>query len=456
ANVAKAEKLNDHRVKFTFSGPPNRELAQIVGQLLPILQKKYFETHEFDKTTLTPIPGSGPYRVKEFEPNRYIIYERVPDYWGAKLPINLGRYNFDTIRYDYYRDSSVLLEAFKAGEYDFRAENSAKNWATGYDFPALKQGLVQKEEIPNERPAGMQAYAYNLRREKFQDPALREALGYTFDFEWLNKNIFYNQYKRDESFFQNSVMAARGMPSEEELKILEPYRDQVPARVFGPAYKAPVTDGSGRDRSSLLKAREILEKAGWKIRDKRLIDPKTDKPFEIEFLTYDSNSLRILGPMIKNLRKLGIKANVRIVDSAQYTERVRSYDFDIITAGFGQSVSPGNEQREFWGSAAGKRPGSRNVIGIDNPVVDALIENLIAAPDYESLIPAVRALDRVLTWNFYVIPQFYGAYDRIAYWNKLSHTDVNPIQGPDIMSWWIDPEKARKMEEGLKKLHENK
>mgnify|MGYP003109201790 CR=1 FL=1 len=454
ANVQSAEKIGDHRIKFIFSGPPNRELPQIVGQLLPVLSKKHFESRKFDETTLTPILGSGPYRVKDFEANRYITYERVPDYWGTDVPINKGRYNFDTIRYDYYRDSSVRLEAFAAGEYDYRSENSAKNWATGYNFPAVREGLVVLEEIPNERSAGMQGYAFNLRREKFQDPALREALGYAYDFEWLNKNIMFDQYSRTNSYFENSVMAAEGKPSEEELAILEPYRDQLPPRVFGPAYKAPVTDGSGRDREPLQTAKKILEDAGWHVKNGKLINPHSGQPLTIEFLMYDPNGLRSTGPFIKNLKKLGIDASARVVDSSQYAERLRSYDFDITTVVLAQSISPGNEQREFWGSAAGKRPESRNVMGINSPVIDALIENLIAAPTYEKLIPAVRALDRVLSWNFYVIPQFHAAYDRIAYWNKFGHTDVNPSQGPDILSWWVDPEKEARLREGLKKLEE--
>ncbi|PHQ67357.1 MAG: hypothetical protein COB93_11160 [Sneathiella sp.] len=456
ADVERAEKLDDHRVKFHFSGPPNRELPQIVGQLLPMLSKKHFETRKFGETTLTPILGSGPYRVKELEPNRYITYERVPDYWGAELPINVGRNNFDTIRYDFYRDSAVLLEAFKAGEYDYRAENSAKSWATGYDSPALKAGLIIKEAIPNDRVAVMQGYVYNLRRGKFQDPALREALTYAFDFEWLNKNIFYDLYERPDSFFENSVMAATGKPTEAELAILEPYRDQLPPRVFGEAYKAPVSDGTGRDRAPLQTAKKILADAGWKIKGGKLIDPKTGEPLTIEFLMYDPNSLRITGPLIKNLKRLGIDATSRVVDTAQYTERLRNYDFDVTTAGFAQSLSPGNEQREFWGSAAGKRPGSRNVMGLDDPVIDALIENLIAAPDYESLIPAVKALDRVLSWNFFLIPQFYSATDRIAYWDKFGRSDINPSQAPDITSWWIDPEKEKQLQEARKNLRQQK
>ncbi|MBO6825509.1 MAG: ABC transporter substrate-binding protein, partial [Sneathiella sp.] len=455
-NVEKAIPLSEKRIKFEFSGPPNRELPQIVGQLVPVLSKKHFENRKFDETTLTPILGSGPYRVKEFEANRYITYERVKDFWGADLPINKGRYNFDTIRFDFYRDTSVLLEAFKSGEYDFRSENSAKNWATGYDFPALNKGLVVKEEIPSNTPAGQQVYAYNLRRDKFKDPALREAITYAFDFEWLNKNIFYDQYKRTNSYFYNSVMAAKGEPKGEELKILEEYKGKIPDRVFGPAYQPPVTDGSGRDRKPLRAAKKILKDAGWEVKDNKLINPATGQPLEIEFLMYDPNSLRIAGPFIKNLEKLGITGTTRVVDAAQYTERLRNFDFDIVTAGFGQSASPGNEQREFWSSAAANRQGSRNIMGIENPVVDELIEKLIAAPDYESLKPIVRALDRVLTWNFYSIPQFTASFDRIAYWNKFGKTDINPSQGPDIMSWWVDMDKAAKLEQGIKDLRSGK
>lgn len=452
SNVDAAIPLDGHRIKFTFSGPPNRELPQIVGQLLPILSKKNFENRTFEETTLNPILGSGPYKIKEFEANRFITYERVTDYWGKDLPINKGRYNFDIMRYDYYRDASVLLEAFKAGEYDFRAENSAKNWATGYDFPALEKGLVSKENIPSTSPAGQQGYVFNLRKDKFKDPALREALTYAFDFEWLNTNIFYDQYKRTNSFFYNSVMAAKDEPAGRELEILKEYEGRIPERVFGPAYQPPVSDGSGRDRAPLRTAKAILTKAGWTIQGGKLINPATNKPVEIEFLLYDQNSLRITGPFIKNLERLGVTATTRVVDTAQYTERLRNYDFDVVTSVFAQSSSPGNEQREFWGSAAGKRSGSRNLMGIDNPVVDDLIERLIAAPDYESLKPIVRALDRVLSWNFYIIPQFTSAYDRIAYWNKFGKTDIVPSEGTDITAWWIASDKEQNLEEGLKSL----
>jgi microcin C transport system substrate-binding protein len=455
ANVAEVVAENPKRVRFVFSGPPNRELPQIVGQL-PILSEKFFETRTFDKTTLSPIMGSGAYKVKEFEANRFITYERVKDYWAADIPINKGRNNFDFMRYDFYRDTSVLLEAFKSGEYDFRNENSAKNWATGYKSPAIDKGLIVLEEIPSNTPAGQQGYVYNLRRDKFKDPALREALSYAFDFEWLNKNIFYNQYKRTNSYFYNSVMAAKDIPAGTELEILEAYRGKIPDRVFGAAYQPPVSDGSGRDRKPLRTAKQILKKAGWKVTGGKLIDPSTNTPFEIEFLMYDPNSLRIAGPFIKNLEKLGVTATSRVVDAAQYVERLRNYDFDIVTSSFGQSASPGNEQREYWGAASGKRPGSRNLIGIDNPVVDELIEKLIAAPDYESMKPVVRALDRVLTWNFYIIPQFTASFDRLAYWNKFGKTDINPSQGTDILSWWIDDGKAENLKTAQGSLKKDK
>ncbi|OUR75260.1 hypothetical protein A9Q83_17650 [Alphaproteobacteria bacterium 46_93_T64] len=452
ADVKDAIPMGPKRIKFVFTGPPNRELPQIVGQLLPVLSKKHFENRDFSETTLTPILGSGPYKVKEFEANRFITYERVADYWGKDLPINKGRYNFQTMRYDFYRDTSVLLEAFKAGEYDFRAENSAKNWATGYDFPALTNGLVVKENIPSNSPAGQQGYVYNLRKDKFKDPALREALAYAFDFEWLNKNIFYNQYKRTNSYFYNSVMAAKDAPTGAELALLETYRGRVPERVFGPAYEPPVTDGSGRDRKPLRAAKKILKAAGWKVEGGKLIDPNTGKPLIIEFLMYDPNSLRVAGPFIKNLEKLGVTAKSRVVDTAQYTERLRNYDFDIVTSGFAQSSSPGNEQREFWGSAAGNRPGSRNLMGIDNPAIDELIEKLIAAPTYEDLKPIVRALDRVLSWSFYIIPQYTSAFERIAYWNKFGKTDITPSQGTDITAWWVESAKERELKEKLNSL----
>ena len=441
ANVAKGEKLSARKVKFHFTGPRNRELPQIVGQLLPMLSKRYFEAHDFEKTTLSPILGSGPYRVVDVDANRSITYERVKDWWAKDLPINKGRYNFDRLRYDYYRDNTVSQQAFKAHKYDYRAENSAKAWATEYDFPGAKKGLVLREEIPHQRPTGMQGFVFNLRRAKFQDVALRKAMDYAFDFEWTNRHLYYGQYARTESYFDNSVMAARGKPSPEELAILEPYRDKLPPAVFGETYHAPKSDGSGTNRANLRSALKILKQAGWVFRDRQLIDPVSDTPLELEILLVNPRSEGVVSAFAKNLKRLGITARLRLVDSAQYADRLRNYDFDMTISAFGQSASPGNEQREFWGTAAGKRPGSRNLMGIEDPVIDALIETLIAAPDYETLIPAVRALDRVLLHGHYLIPQIHAKFDRLAYWNRFGRAPVNPSNSPDFFSWWIDPDK---------------
>jgi len=444
ANVAKVEKLADRRVKFVFSGPPNRELPQIVGQI-PVLPKAYWSDRDFGKTTLEPPMGSGPYKVKSFEPGRFVLYERVGDYWGSDLPIRRGTQNFDEIRYDYYRDQTVALEAFKAHQYDFRVENSSKDWATGYDFPARASGLVKLAELPHERPVGMQGFAFNLRRDKFRDPRVREALGYAFDFEWSNKQLFYGQYTRTRSFFENSELAATGLPSPEELALLEPWRGKVPDEVFTTAYHPPRTDGSGNIRSNLRKAVSLLREAGWKVVDNRLVDPRSGRPLEIEFLLVSPQFERITMPFIRNLARLGVRGRIRTVDPAQYQNRVRDFDFDVIVSTFPQSLSPGNEQRDFWSSEAAGRPGSRNVIGITDPAVDALVEKIIAAKDRESLVVASRALDRVLQWNHFVIPQWHIRSDRIAWWDRFVRPKTKPAYGVGFSSWWIDPDRDQSL-----------
>jgi len=441
ANVAKGEKLSARKVKFHFTGPRNRELPVIVGQLLPMLSKRFFETRDFEKTTLSPILGSGPYRVADVDANRSITYERVEDWWAKDLPINKGRYNFDRVQFDYYRDNTISQQAFKAHKYDYRRENSAKAWATGYNFAGVKQGLVIKETIPNQRPTGMQGFVFNLRRAKFHDRALRQAIDYAYDFEWTNRHLYYGQYARTESYFSNSVMAARGKPTPEELTILEPHRDKLPSAVFGETYHAPKSDGSGTNRANLRTALKILKQAGWVFRDRKLIDPATNTPLEFEILFVNPRSEGVVSAFAKNLKRLGITARLRLVDSAQYADRLRNYDFDMTTGVFAQTESPGNEQREFWGSEAGKRPGSFNLMGIEDPVIDALVETLIAAPDYESLIPAVRALDRVLLHSHYLVPQVHLKFDWLIYWNRFGRAPVDPSNNPDFFSWWVDSEK---------------
>lgn len=440
ANVAKAEALDERRVRFSFSPGENRELPLILGQL-PVLSKDYWQGRDFEATTLEPPVGSGPYRIEAFETGRYIVYRRDPDYWGRDLPVSRGFYNFERLRYDYFRDSTVALEAFKAGAYDIRNENSAKQWATGYDSPALQQGLIKKLEIPHQRPAPMQGFVYNLRRPPFQDVRVREALAYAFDFQWSNRNLFYDQYTRTRSYFGNSELEAEDLPGGRELEVLEPLRGRIPERVFTQAYQPPVSDGPGGLRDNLRQALGLLQDAGWRFQDRKLVDGQ-GRPFTFEILLVQPTMERVALPFVQNLERLGIAATVRVVDTAQYQNRLNDYDFDMIVDSWQQSDSPGNEQREFWGSAAADAPGGRNTAGIKNPAVDHLIESLIAAPTREDLVARVRALDRVLQWNFYVIPHFHLPYDRIAVWDKFGRPAVTPKDGAQLTTWWVEPDKA--------------
>ncbi|MEH6812708.1 MAG: extracellular solute-binding protein [Motiliproteus sp.] len=450
AAVDKAEIINDRRVKFSFSGNENRELPLIMGQL-PVLPKHYWQDREFDKTTLEIPLGSGRYRIKDFEPGRYIRYERVKDYWGKDLPVNKGRFNFDEIRYDYYRDATVALEAFTAGKYDWRFENVSKFWATGYDLSMVDSGLMVKEEIGNERPTGMQAFVFNLRRPQFQDSRVRQALAYAFDFEWTNENLFYGQYNRTNSYFSNSELASRDLPQGQELEILERYRGRIPGEVFTTSYQAPATDGSGRIRSNLKQAVMLLKQAGWSISKSgpykgKLVNAKGEL-FNFEILLNSPVWERIALPFAKNLKRLGIETKVRNVDSAQYQERTETFDFDMLVDVFGQSLSPGNEQRDFWSSDAAQRNGSRNTIGINNPVIDELTELLIAAPDRQSLVARTRALDRVLLWGHYVIPHWHIRNFRMIYWNKFSRPAVTPKYDIGFDSWWVDADKVSSLQQ---------
>lgn len=444
AGVAKVEKLNERRVKFAFKPGENRELPLILGQI-EILPKHYWEGRDFSKTTLEPPLGSGPYRVKTVDPGRSITYERVADYWGKDLPVNKGSYNFGQMRYDYYRDATVALEAFKAGEFDFRLENSSKDWATGYDIPAVQKGWIKRAEIKHNRPAGMQGFAYNTRRDLFRDRKVREALAFAFDFEWANKNLFYGQYVRSRSYFDNSELAASGLPGPDEAKLLEKYRGKVPPEVFAKAYAPPKTDGSGQIRGNLREADRLLKEAGWTVRDGKRVDG-SGKAFEFEILLVSPQFERIVLPFVGNLERLGIVAKVRTVDSAQYVRRLEGFDFDMVVMTFGQSESPGNEQRNYWGSAAADQPGSRNFMGIKDPVVDELIEALIAAPDRKALIARTRALDRVLQWGFHTIPQWHLDFDRLALWDKFGVPRVTPSRGVQFNTWWVDPAKEKALE----------
>ncbi len=435
ADVTGVEALDQRRVKFTFKDGNNAELPLIVGQLV-VLPRHFWQDKEFNKAGLDLPLGSGPYRIKSFIPGKSVTYERVVDYWAADLPVNKGRYNFDILIYDYYRDATVALEAFKAGEYDFRHENVSKNWATLYKGPQFEDGRIIKKEITHEIPQGIQGFVFNTRRAIFSDRRVREALINAFDFEWSNKNLFYGQYRRSNSYFSNSELAAIGPPSQAETELLQPFADQLPAEVFKDSYHLPTTDGRGNIRQNLRRAAALLKDSGWMVKNKKLID-KNGRPFIFEILLTAPAFERIVLPFKKNLARLGIETKVRVVDTAQYLNRVREFDFDMVVWSFGQSLSPGNEQRYYWHSSVVDIPGSRNLAGIKDPVVDALVEKIIHATDRQSLVTKVRALDRVLQWGFYVLPHWHISTFRIAYWNQFAQPELVPKYGLGLMTWWV-------------------
>ena len=441
-DVSEVIKITENKVKFEFSTNTNKELVLIVGQL-PVLPKHYWENKNFEETTLDVPIGSGPYKVKSFDAGRSITYELDMDYWGFEnniVPIKVGKDNMGSIRYDYYKDRGVEREAFKSGEIDFFSENTSKEWATGYDIDAVTEGLIKKELIPHENPQGMQAFAFNTRKDIFADKRVRKALSFAFDFEWTNKNLFYGAYKRTDSFFENSELASSGLPSQAELAYLNPYIDQLPKEIFNEEYSNPKTDGSGFIRNELQEATKLLQEAGWKLRDGKL-ENSNGEPFEFEILLVSPAFERIVLPFIDNLEKLGINASLRTIDSSQYQKRIESFDFDMVVFTFSQSLSPGNEQRNFWSSGVADTNGSRNIIGIKNNVIDLLIENLINAKDREDLITISRALDRVLLWNYYVIPQWHISAYRVLYWDMFDQPKQKPKYSLGFDTWWVNQNK---------------
>jgi microcin C transport system substrate-binding protein len=451
-HVVKAEKSGERDIKFTFDAPGNRELPQIVGQLI-VLPKHWWqgtaangEKRDVSATTLEPPLTSGAYRIKSFVPGRSIVLERVKDYWGRDINVNVGRNNFDELRFEYFRDSTVALEAFKGDQVDWRTENSAKNWATAYDFPAVTDKRVVLEEFPNRSSGIMQAFAMNIRRDKFKDARVRHALNYAFDFEEMNKQIFFGQYTRIASYFEGTELASRGLPSGRELEILETVRGQVPAEVFTTEYKNPVGGSPENVRSNLREAMKLLKEAGYEVKDRKLVG-KDGAPFEIEMLTQDPSFERVLLFFKPSLERLGITVGIRTVDAAQYENRLRSWDFDVVVSSWPESLSPGNEQREFWGSQAAAKAGSRNVVGIADPAIDKLIERVIFTKDRDDLVAATKALDRVLLWHHFVVPQWTYGKIRTARWDRFGHPEEMPKYGmsafPDI--WWFDKAKADKI-----------
>lgn len=437
ADVAQVVVENPLQVLFTFKSNGNRELPLILGQL-PILPKHYWEGRDFERGNLDIPLGGGPYRIASVQAGRSIRYERVKDYWAKDLPVNRGQYNFDVLVYDYYRDSTVALEGLKAGQFDYWQEMIAKNWATAYDVPAVKEGRLVREELPNGSPTGMQGFVFNQRRPLFTDIRVRRALALMLDFQWTNKQLFNGAYKRNTSFFENSEMAAKGLPDAAELKLLEPLRGKVPAEVFTQPWENPVTDGSGMIREQQREAYRLLQEAGWHIQDDRMLDAQ-GQPAVIEFLVAQPDFERILLPYKRNLKDLGIDLVLRRVDMSQYVNRLRSRDFDMIVASFPQSASPGNEQRGYWSSAAADNPGSRNFMGLKDPAVDTLVDGLINADSRASLVTHAKALDRVLSWNAILIPNWHLDTWRVAYWNRFGHPARPPRYDIGLNTWWAKP-----------------
>jgi microcin C transport system substrate-binding protein len=424
------------RVTFRFRTNENRELALILGQIY-IMPRHFWEGRDFARPLQEAPLGSGAYRVERFEFGRSITDRRVPDAWAAGLNTRRGTQNFDALRYEYFRDATVAFEAFKAGQIDFRTENIARNWSTGYDFPAVRRGLVKRDEIRHELPTGMQAFAMNLRRPMFQHASARKALMTVFDFEWLNANIFNGLYARTTSFFSNSELASSGLPTGRELEIMERYRGRVPEAVFTTEFTLPQTDGSGNNRPGLRRALGLMREAGWTIRDRRLVNAQ-GQPFSFEILLNGPSFERVALPYVQWLERLGVEARVRTVDPAQYQVRTDAFDFDMTVHVIGQSLSPGNEQRDYWTCEKARENGSQNISGICDPVIDEMVELIINAPDRDELIHRTRAMDRVLLHHHFVIPQWHSREFRVAFWDRFGRPERNPRYALGFDSWWVD------------------
>ena len=445
ADVEKAEALSDKRLKFTFNSKNSMKPLMKVAGLSP-LPRHYWQNRDITKTTLEPPLASGSYRISKFDAGRSVTYERVKDYWGKDLPVNIGTANIDIIHYDYYRDMDVMFVAFTAGKIDFWNENQSKRWATGYDLPQIKSGQIIKESLPNATPQGIQAYFFNLRLAKFSDVRVREAIGLLFDFETIRRTVLFDQYTRTKTFFPNSDYGAIGEPTSAEIAILTPYADTLQPEILNKAFEPSRTDGSGRIRNQIRKALRLFKSAGWNFVKGKLINGNGEQ-LSIEFLIHQPSSERIIAPFIQNLKKIGIAANLRLVDTSQYENRTDNFDFDILSMKLNFFPPPGPELRSYYGTQEADVKGSANMAGIKNPVIDSLIEKIIAAKDLETLKATTRAMDRVLLWNHYVIPQFHNDIDRVAYWNKFSRPDKKPKYSIGFPStWWIDINKEKKLQ----------
>ena len=442
SRIAEVTETGPRRVRFTFADDADRELPLLIAGFMPVLSADWWAIRNFDDTTLEPPLASGPFTVAEIDPGRSLTFRRNPDYWGRDLAVNAGRHNFETLRYDYFRDASVALEAFKAGDYDLRFEGDATRWATQYDFPAVRDGQVVRDVIETGVPSGLDALTFNLRKAKFSDIRVREALTLAFDFEWINKSLLHDGYARTASMFTGSDMAASGPPEGAELALLEPWRGKIPDAVFGPAYRPPATDGRGRPRANLKRAAALLDAAGWNVADGKRVDAN-GAPLQIEITIRRPSNEKIALAFARNLERLGITATVRLVESAQFQGLIDTYDFDMVFGFWGVSLSPGNEQQNYWGAQTANLPGGRNWAGVADPAIDAMIDALGAAKTREALVAAARALDRILMWSHYALPLYHDPGQRIAHWRHIARPTVIPVYGLQIETLWDADASAR-------------
>jgi len=442
SRIAEVTETGPRRVRFAFADDTDRELPLLIAGFMPVLSADWWATRNFDDTTLEPPLASGPFTVVEIDPGRSLTFRRNPDYWGRDLAVNMGRHNFETLRYDYFRDASVALEAFKAGDYDLRFEGDATRWATQYDFPAVRDGQVVRDVIETGVPSGLDALTFNLRKAKFSDIRVREALTLAFDFEWINKSLLHDGYARTASMFTGSDMAASGPPEGAELALLEPWRGKIPDAVFGPAYRPPATDGRGRPRANLKRAAALLDAAGWNVADGKRVDAN-GAPLQIEITIRRPSNEKIALAFARNLERLGITATVRLVESAQFQGLIDTYDFDMVFGFWGVSLSPGNEQQNYWGAQTANLPGGRNWAGVADPAIDAMIDALGAAKTREALVAAARALDRILMSSHYVLPLYHDPGQRIAHWRHIARPTVIPVYGLQIETLWDADASAR-------------
>ncbi len=443
-DVERAEAIDPHTVRYAFKGDLLRDLPLTVATL-PILSKAYYATRNFEETTLEPPVGSGPYKIGQFKAGTFVRYDRRDDYWAKDLPVNKGRFNFDSLKYEYYRDRTAELTSLKAGNFDFREEFTSIDWATAYDIPSVREGRLVRETLPDETPSGAQGFFINMRREKFKDIRVREALGLAFDYEWTNRNLFFGLYTRTASYFENSPLKASGPPPADELALLEPYRNQLPASVLGEPVSPPVSDASGSDRKLLRRAAQLLDDAGWKQTGAVRTNAK-GQALTLEILIFSEGFERIIAPYLKNLKAIGVDASMRRVDPAQYERRVKSFDFDMVTQRYSMRLTPGVELKSFWGSEAARTDGAFNLAGISDPVVDALIDRIMGAKTRAELDAAARAADRVLRAGHYWVPHWYKAAHNIAYWNKFSRPAVKPKYSRGVIdTWWYDLDKAKRL-----------